>query len=67
MIKENIEQVSDNRAKSINKMQNNNIVNNYLKLTKPNSDKLSNMPKTKIKHTSNGISRVSQLAIQKEL
>ena len=43
MIKENLEQVSDNRAKSISKMHNNNTINKYSKLTKPNCYKLSNV------------------------
>ena len=46
MTKENLEQVSNNRVKSISKMHNNNTINKYLKPTKPNIDKLSNMPKT---------------------
>ena len=40
MIKENLEQVSDNRTKSI--MHNNNTINKHSKLTKPFCDKLSN-------------------------
>ena len=46
MIKEDLKQVSDNRTKSITKMHNNNTIVKYSKPTKPNSDKLSNMPKT---------------------
>ena len=46
MIKENLEQVSDNSAKSISKMHNNKTINKYSKPTNPNSNKLSNMPKT---------------------
>ena len=44
IIKENLEQVSNNRTKSI--MHNNNTINKHSKLTKPFCDKLSNMPKT---------------------
>ena len=46
MIKKNLEQVSDNRAKSISKMHNNNTINKHSKPTKHFSDKLINMPKT---------------------
>ena len=46
MIKENLEQVSDNSAKSISKMHNNKTINKYSKPANPNSNKLSNMPKT---------------------
>ena len=45
-MKENLEQIGDNQAKSISKMHNNNLINKILKPTKPKSDKLSNMPKT---------------------
>ena len=46
MVKENLEQVSDNRAKSISKMQNIKTINKHSKPNKPFCDKLSNIPKT---------------------